>query len=298
MPDSTAPASAFRMGVALAVFAAVGFASKAIFVKLAYRFHVDAITLLTLRLLLALPFLLLVRLWRRSPASPLAWRDRWWLLLLGLLGYYLSSLLDFLGLVTVSASLERLILMLYPTFTVLLSAWLLKQRLTARVVGALALTYAGMILVLVPDLANARAQWSGVVLVFLSTLSYALYLTWSPAVIARVGAMRFTELALTVSALAMGTHFAATRPLADLLQPWPVLAYALAIAIVATVLPIYALAGAIGRIGSSRAAIIGSLGPVLTIVLSLGVLDEHLGPIQWLGAAVVIGGVWIVGKRR
>ncbi|GAA5786944.1 DMT family transporter [Chitiniphilus shinanonensis] len=298
MPDSTAPASAFRMGVALAVFAAVGFASKAIFVKLAYRFHVDAITLLTLRLLLALPFLLLVRLWRRSPTPPLAWRDRWWLLLLGLLGYYLSSLLDFLGLVTVSASLERLILMLYPTFTVLLSAWLLKQRLTARVVGALALTYAGMILVLVPDLANARAQWSGVVLVFLSTLSYALYLTWSPAVIARVGAMRFTELALTVSALAMGTHFAATRPLADLLQPWPVLAYALAIAIVATVLPIYALAGAIGRIGSSRAAIIGSLGPVLTIVLSLGVLDEHLGPIQWLGAAVVIGGVWIVGKRR
>ncbi|TJZ65802.1 DMT family transporter [Chitiniphilus eburneus] len=298
MPDSSASTSTFRVGVALAVFAAIGFASKAIFVKLAYRFQVDAITLLTLRLLLALPFLGLMRLWRRQPAPPLSWQDRGWLVALGLLGYYLSSLLDFLGLVTVSASLERLILMLYPTFTVLLSTWLLKQRLTARMVTALAITYAGMFLVLVPDLANARAQWSGVLLVFLSTLSYALYLTWSPAVIARIGAMRFTELALSISALAMGAHFITTRPLTDLIQPWPVLGYALAIAIIATVLPIYALANAIGRIGSSRAAIIGSLGPVLTIVLSMGVLDEHLSALQWLGAAVVITGVWIVGKRR
>ncbi|UXY15715.1 DMT family transporter [Chitiniphilus purpureus] len=296
MPPSPS-ASTFRLGVVLALCAATGFASKAIFVKLAYRYQVDAVTLLTLRLALAMPFLLLVRLWRGGSAAPISGRDRGWLLL-GLLGYYLSSLLDFLGLMSVSASLERLLLMLYPTFTVLLSAWLLKQRVTGRIVTALSITYAGMLLVLIPDLAQARAHWSGVILVLLSTLSYALYLTLSPAVIARVGAMRFTETALAVSALAMAVHFLATRPLGALVQPLPVWGYALAIAILATVLPIYALAGAIVRIGSSRTAIIGSIGPVLTIVLSMGVLDERLGWLQWLGAAVVIGGVWIVGSNK
>lgn len=296
--QDTQTSHSFRTGVALAGLAAVGFSSKAIFVKLAYGHGVDALTLMMLRLGLALPLLVAIR-WRRArDEMPLSRRDWSWLLVLGILGYYLSSLLDFLGLQTVSASLERLILFLYPTLTVLFSALLARTPVTRRMLAALALTYAGIVCVLAPDLASARAHWGGVLLVFASTVTYALYLTWSPAVIRQVGAMRFAEWALTISALVMLLHFAGTRPLGALDLAWPVWAYGAALALFATVLPIYALAAAMARIGAGRSAMIGSMGPVLTIVLGGWVLDERLSAQQWVGAAIVMAGVWLVGKRR
>lgn len=297
MPDSHASRS-FRIGVALAALAALGFSSKAIFVKLAYGHGVDAITLMMLRLGLALPLLLLIR-WRRArDETPLSRRDWGWLLALGILGYYLSSLLDFLGLLSVSASLERLILFLYPTLTVVFSALFANSPVTRRMLGALLLTYLGIACVLLPDLVQARAHWVGVSLVFASTVTYALYLTWSPAVIRRVGSMRFAEWALTVSALAMLLHFSATRSAPALDLVWPVWAYGAALALFSTVLPIYALAAAMGRIGAGRSAMIGSIGPVLTILMGGWVLDERLSALQWAGAAVVMAGVWLVGQRR
>lgn len=297
MPDSHVSRS-FRIGVALAALAALGFSSKAIFVKLAYGHGVDAITLMMLRLGLALPLLLLIR-WRRARDETALARGDWgWLLALGILGYYLSSLLDFLGLLTVSASLERLILFLYPTLTVVFSALLTGSPITRRMLGALLLTYLGIACVLLPDLVQARAQWLGVLLVFASTVSYALYLTWSPAVIRRVGSMRFAELALTVSAVAMLAHFSATRAVPALDLAWPVWAYGAALAIFSTVLPIYALAAAMGRIGAGRSAMIGSIGPVLTILMGGWVLDERLSGVQWAGAAIVMAGVWLVGQRK
>lgn len=297
MPDSHVSRS-FRIGVALAALAALGFSSKAIFVKLAYGHGVDAITLMMLRLGLALPLLLLIR-WRRARDETALARGDWgWLLTLGILGYYLSSLLDFLGLLTVSASLERLILFLYPTLTVVFSALFTGSHITRRMLGALLLTYLGIACVLLPDLVQARAQWLGVLLVFASTVSYALYLTWSPAVIRRVGSMRFAELALTVSAVAMLAHFSATRAVPALDLAWPVWAYGAALAIFSTVLPIYALAAAMGRIGAGRSAMIGSIGPVLTILMGGWVLDERLSGVQWAGAAIVMAGVWLVGQRK
>lgn len=297
MPDSHVSRS-FRIGVALAALAALGFSSKAIFVKLAYGHGVDAITLMMLRLGLALPLLLLIR-WRRARDETALARGDWgWLLALGILGYYLSSLLDFLGLLTVSASLERLILFLYPTLTVVFSALFTGSPITRRMLGALLLTYLGIACVLLPDLVQARARWLGVSLVFASTVTYALYLTWSPAVIRRVGSMRFAELALTVSAVAMLAHFSVARSAPSLDLAWPVWAYGAALAIFSTVLPIYALAAAMGRIGAGRSAMIGSIGPVLTILLGGWVLDERLSPPQWAGAAIVMAGVWLVGQRK
>jgi len=294
------PASQFRIGIVLATLAATGFASKAIFVKLAYQHGVDAITLLTLRLGYTLPILWLVWFFRRSGGQgALNWRDRGWLILLGLLGYYLSSLFDFLGLQTVSASLERMILYLYPTLTVLFSACLTKVAINRRIWQALPLTYAGIALVLAPELAAVHGDFRGVLLIVASTVSYALYLTWSPVVIARVGPMRFTEMALTVSGVAMLVHFLLTRPPVLLVQqPWQVHVYGLVMALLATVLPIYALAGALRRIGSGRAAVVGSFGPLLTIFMSMGVLNEHFNMLQWAGVALVMLGVWRVSSQK
>ena len=290
---------AFRSGILLATFAATGLASKAIFAKLAYRHGVDATTLVTLRLAFTLPMLLVVRLVRKELGAPIARRDWGWIVFLGVIGYYLASLLDFIGLQTVSASIERLIMYLYPTLTVLLSAWLMKTPITPRMKQALPLTYLGIALVLAPDLIAARADWFGVGMIVVSTVLFAFYLTWSPAVIGRVGAMRFTELALGASGLAMLLHYLLSHPAGGLIgQAWPVYAYALAMALVATVLPIYAMSAAMARIGSGRTAIVGSFGPVLTIFMGMGLLDERLSLPQWAGVALVMLGVWWVGQRR
>ncbi|MCB5197003.1 DMT family transporter [Deefgea salmonis] len=299
MPNS---AQSIRIGVFLAAFAATGFAMKGVFIKLAYPYGVDAVTLVMLRLMFAIALLWMVRLWRLhassdAPETPIAPLDKFKLFGLGLLGYYLSSVLDFIGLETVSASLERLILCLYPTFTVLLVSWFSGQPIPPKIKRALPLTYLGMVLVLAPELMNAHADWVGIGFVVASTLAFSLYMAWSPAVIERVGSMRFTELALTVSGLGILVHWLISHPLSSVVQPWPVWAYALTIAIFSTVLPVYAMTNAMKRIGAGRTAVIGSFGPVLSIVLSMGILNERLSALQWLGAAIVLSGVWMVSKK-
>ena len=291
--------SAYHLGLLFAILAACGFAAKAIFAKMAYRYGVDGVTLVTMRLLLVIPLLLFFRLFQRRVTQPLSRLDKGWLILLGLLGYYLSSLFDFLGLETVSASVERMILCLYPTMTVLLSAWLTHTPISRPTRNALLLSYSGMVLVLVPDLQSAQAQWQGVLFIIASTMTYAVYLTLSPPVIQRVGSMRFTELALSVSAGAMLLHFALTRPSSLLLsQPAQVWGYGVAMALFSTVLPLYALSAAMVRIGAGKSAIIGSLGPILTIIMSMQLIDEWLTPLQWCGVVLVLFGIWQVGKRR
>ncbi|WP_410499879.1 DMT family transporter [Chitinibacter sp. S2-10] len=286
----------FQVGVVLAIFAATGFAAKAIFVKLAYRHGVDGITLVTMRMLCAFALLQIVRLWRNNDQQPLTRQEKWALLGLGLLGYYLSSTLDFLGLQSVSASLERLVLCLYPTFTVLLSALIFGSPISQRIRIALPITYVGIVLVLLPDLYQAKADWIGVLLVFASTLSFALYMALSPKTIKQVGSMRFTELALSVSSAAVVLQFVLTRPLASLAQPAPVWFYAILMAVFSTILPVYATNAALARIGAGRTALIGSFGPVLTILFSLGLLGEQLSIVQWLGAAIVLSGVYLASK--
>lgn len=291
--------SDYLTGLSLAILAATGFACKAIFVKLAYRYGVDATTLVTIRLLLVLPLIAMMRLFRRAQTTPLSWHDRSMVFLLGILGYYLASLFDFIGLETVSASIERLILCLYPTLTVLLSAWWNKTTISRRMWCSMLLTYCGMAIVLAPDLAGARLDLPGMLFVVASTISYALYLTWSPPVIKRIGAMRFAELALTMSAISMFVHYALTRPITLLTtQPLPVWGYGLIMVLVATVLPLYALSAAMARIGAGKTALIGSLGPVLTLFMSMGLLDEYLTPLQWGGVCVVLTGIWLVGQRK
>ncbi len=299
MPNS---AQSIRIGVFLAVFAATGFAMKGVFIKLVYPYGVDAVTLVMLRLMFAIALLWMVRLWRLhassdAPETPIAPLDKAKLFGLGLLGYYLSSVLDFIGLETVSASLERLILCLYPTFTVLLVSWFSGKPIPPKIKRALPLTYLGMVLVLAPELMNAHADWVGIGFVVASTLAFSLYMAWSPAVIERVGSMRFTELALTVSGLGILVHWLISHPLSSVVQPWPVWAYALTIAIFSTVLPVYAMTNAMKRIGAGRTAVIGSFGPVLSIVMSMGILNERLSAVQWLGAAIVLSGVWMVSKK-
>jgi drug/metabolite transporter (DMT)-like permease len=205
-----------RIGLIFAVLGAVGFSFKAILIKLAYPYGVDAVTLLALRMGLSLPFFLALG-WadqrRRQPA--LAGRD-WGLMLgLGFSGYYLASYLDFLGLQYISAALERLILFAYPTLVVLFSAFFLGKPVTRRAAGAIGLCYAGIALAVAHDLdlaGTATDVWVGGALVFGSAVSYALYLMGNGQAVGRLGAARVTAWASTIACVLCLAHFAATRP--------------------------------------------------------------------------------------
>lgn len=284
------------VGVLFALLAAVGFSAKAILVKLAYLDRVDAVTLLALRMAFSVPFFVGVALWtRRQHADPLSPHDRMLVVGLGLIGYYLSSFLDFLGLQYISAGLERLILFLYPTMTVVLSALVYKRAIGRSVMAALVVCYAGIALVFFHDLGTLQGGIVlGASLVFASTLSYSVYLVGAGHAIARIGAARFTAYAMIVATLASLLQFVFTHPLDALAVPLRVYELALAMAIFSTVLPVFLLSLAIRRIGSGRASLLGSIGPVSTILMAYVFLQETISLLQIAGSALVLAGVLLV----
>ena len=292
-----------RLGLTFAVLGAVGFSFKAILIKLAYPYGVDAVTLLALRMGLSLPFFLALG-WadrRRRQPVPLTGRD-WGLMLgLGVTGYYLASYLDFLGLQYISAALERLILFAYPTLVVLFSALFLGKPITRRALACIALCYAGIALAVAHDLniaGSARDVWIGGGLVFGSAVSYALYLMGNGQAVVRLGAARVTAWASAIACVLCLGHFAATRPLGLLLvQPAPVMGLAVAMALFSTVLPVWMVSEAIRRLGAGPVSLIGTLGPVVTLFLGWLILAEPIGVYQIFGGALVVAGVVLVGRK-
>ena len=291
------------VGPLCAVLGVLGFSFKAILIKLAYAAHpIDAVTLLALRMLYSAPFFVAMAWWSgRRPSARRFTRDDWMqLALLGFIGYYLASLLDFLGLQYVTAAFERLVLFLYPTIVVLLSAIWQKVPVTRHTALALVVCYAGIAVVFASDLRAARdsgAVLEGGALVFASAFLYAVYLVRAGPVIARVGSTRFIAWAMLVSSIFVLAQFALTRPLAALAVPSSIQLLTLAMAVFSTVLPTWLIAEAVQRIGANASSQIGSLGPVFTIFLGALLLNEPVHGVQLAGAALVLAGVTLVARK-
>ena len=286
-------------GLLLALLAAFGFSLKAIFIKLAYPYGVDAITLLALRMGFALPVFLWVGLAEHKAGAALSRQDWGKLFLLGCLGYYGASILDFWGLEYISAGLERLILFTYPTLTILIGVLFQGKAFTRREAIAIALCYTGIGFAFMHDLnlGDTRSVLIGGALVFASSVSYAFYLSGSGPMIARLGAMRFAALAMLFSSAVTLIHFLAVQPLTAFIQPLPVYGWALAMALFATVIPVFALSAAIRRIGAGPASLFGMVGPILTIGFGWWLLGEPISIEQSIGAIFVVLGILIVSRR-
>ena len=286
------------IGILLATGAALGFSVKAIFVKLAYGYDADALTMLMFRMMFALPFFI-VFAWldERKAHKRITRRQFINITMLGLVGYYFSSLLDFMGLMYISAGLERLILFLFPTMVVFISAVFLGKRIQKKAYIALALSYVGIIVAMVNDVQiSGEHVLLGSALVFAATITYSVFLVGSGEIIPQVGARRFAAYAMIVSCIAVFVHFGITRDVSDFDQPVEVYAYGFAMAVFSTVLPAFMLAAAIHRIGASSTSIIGGLGPIATIGLAAVFLAEPLTLMQLVGAALVIAGVFVLKK--
>ncbi len=289
-------------GVALALAGVVSFSFRPILIKLAYAYVTDPVTLIALRMVFSLPFFVAAALWLQRDGAgahaPLTRRDVWTVVFLGFLGYYLASFLDFLGLQYISAGVGRLMLFLYPTITVLLSALFLGKRVSARELVALVVSYAGLALVLSRAFGGeSHNLLLGALLVFGSAVCYAVYLVTSSQVVRRIGSMRFTAYATSVASVLCILQFLLLRPLSALDLPLQVYALAAAMGVLCTVLPVFMTSEALKRIGANQVAIIGAAGPMTTIFLGWVGLEEHMTPVQIAGAVLVLGGVMLVTIR-
>ncbi len=291
----------YTKGVICIVLGTCCFAAKGILIKLAYQYGITATPLLMLRMIFALPFYAGVAIWlHMQHQPPLSKNQLGKIIGLGLLSYYVSSLFDFMGLQYISAGLERLILYVYPTLVLLILAFVQHKKISAIEKFALAIAYSGMLLVFMNDvkLGNSWATTAlGSGLVLLSTITFAIFVVLAGDMIPKVGSLRFTAYGMLSACVGVIAHNLLAEGVESIHQPTAVYGLALSLAFFCTVIPSFLMNEGIRIVGSGRAAILGTFGPVVTLFLGALVLNEAIGLIQLAGAALVIGGVILIGKK-
>ncbi|MRV71151.1 EamA family transporter [Duganella sp. FT92W] len=293
------PRSAYLGGLAIAIGGAILFSTKAVVAKLMYRYQLDAVTVIAFRMLFSLPVFAAIAVWKMRTDAPLSKADRWRIAAMGLVGYYLSSFLDFLGLQYISVGLERLILFLTPTFVLLISTLFLKHHISRRQWLALAISYAGIVLVFLHDLKGGGADVAlGSTLVLGSAMAYAAYLLLSGEMVQRLGSLRLVSYAMCVSSVACIGQFFILRPAQLLVQPLPVYGLSLVNGIFCTVMPVFMTMMAVQRIGAGTASQAGMIGPVSTLFLGALVLSEPVTNWQLAGTGLVLAGIYLLSQKK
>ncbi|NDP37829.1 MAG: DMT family transporter [Rhodoferax sp.] len=284
-------------GLLLAVLGAMAFSGKAIIVKLAYRHGVDAVTLIMYRMLFALPIFALMAWWASRGKPAPTGQDWWGILGLGVTGYYLASFLDFAGLAYISASLERLILYLNPTLVLLLGLVLYQRHIQRAQGWGMLISYCGVLLVFGHEIQfQGRDAALGALLVFLSAVSYALYMTFSGELVQRLGSLRLVGLATTVACLLCIGQFVLLRPWSAALVAPEVIWLSILNATLCTAAPVLMVMMAIERIGASLAAQAGMVGPMSTILMGVVILGEPFTAWVAAGTVLVVAGIFVFSR--
>ena len=290
-------------GAISVVIGSILFAGKAVLVRYNYiHFKVDTVPLLALRMLFSAPFYAIILYFqnRKTSEVPKLTGKEWlWMLAIGLVGYYLASFFDFWGLAYITASIERLVLFIYPTLVVIISAIFLKKPIHKVQYIALIISYSGVLISFIPDIQMGMQKdlIIGVSLIFLSSLTYALYLIGSGEMIPKIGALRFTCYAMLISTVMVIFHHAVIVGGGLFEYQSGVYWLSIVMAVFTTVIPSFLISEGIRRIGSGNASIIGSIGPIATIIMANIFLKEHISTWQIIGTFVVLGGVLMISWK-
>jgi drug/metabolite transporter (DMT)-like permease len=292
----SSPAPSYRLiGFALSAAGAMLFAIKGVLIKLIYRYGIDTTSLLAMRMVLAVPVFAAVGAvqWRRTAraarpgAGTIALAG-----LVGILGYYVSSWLDFEGLQTLDAQLERLILFTYPFFVILFGRVLFAHPLRAHALVGAGLSYLGLLVMF----AGAPARMTPAMLlgggfVFTAAMSFALYQLFARELIVRCGPALFTAIAMAAAGVAALAGFFASHEFGDLVAPHAAWGLIVALAVFSTIVPAFLMSAGTARIGAQGTAIVGTISPIVTIAVAVAVLGEPFGWPEAIGTACVLGGV-------
>lgn len=292
--------SSVSLGALFAVLGVVLFSAKAVIVKLAYQYQVDAIALLLFRMLFSLPFYIAIAfLVKPSKPAEIRKKDYLWIAFFGCIGYYLASYFDFIGLQYIKAGLERIILFIYPTIVVLLSWVLFKNKISKTQFYAILITYLGIVVIFWSELglSGNNTLWGGL-MVFLSAVTYASYLVGSGWLIPKFGVLTFTTYAMLVSTAAVIVHYLVVGDYDLINYPSEVYVLAAVMAVFSTLIPSFLVSAAIKQLGASTFSVFGSLGPVSTIILAYFFLDEKISYVQALGMLIVIYGIVLVTEKK
>ncbi|WP_179338858.1 DMT family transporter [Winogradskyella ludwigii] len=290
----------FVYGILIGVLGIILFSSKAVMVKLAYRYNIDAISVLLLRMLFSFPFYIVIAyLYRKEKKETTVPKDYAWIAFFGIVGYYLASYFDFVGLTYIKASLERIILFVYPTIVLLFNKLFLKKAITKVQKLAILITYVGIIITFGSEVSvSGKEAYLGGFFVLLSAITYASYLVGSGWLIPKFGVMRFTAYAMLVSCVCVFIHFGIFSDVNIFNFPTQVYVLGLCIAVFATVIPSFLVSISIKLISSSNFAVVAGVGPISTIILAVIFLNESLSFLQIIGTVVVILGILLVSKSK
>jgi drug/metabolite transporter (DMT)-like permease len=289
-----------QKGILFTVIGAICFSAKAIFVKLAYfSFDVSDITLLTLRYVFALPIFMIIATVRYKQGKIKPMSSKSWIMLVfaSMMGYYLASWFDFSGLKYIPASIERVILFTYPTMVVIFSWLFFKKKIERKTIYALIICYAGILIIAIePRFFSGDNFKLGATLIFLSSITYALYLVFSGEISQKLGSVNANSLGMICSSVFVFMHMSLFSDETITGLPLSIYLYGFAIALISTVIPTFLMMEGIRLLGANRASIIGSLGPVSTIIMGYIFLGEHLTLQEMAGSVLILLGVYLIGK--
>jgi drug/metabolite transporter (DMT)-like permease len=298
------PSSISRIGFWLSLSGALLFSTKAIWVKLAYRdTDIDAVSLLLLRMLFSFPFYLILFVWVGYKDQQLFKDYRLWLgmLAMGIVGYYASSLFDFIGLQYVSAGLERLILFVYPTLAVLINKWFFKTPFKKKQRWALLITYMGIVIACYSEIKMLQVKdgfYFGCGMILLCAITFAIYLVGTGRLVKQAGVIRYTSTAMLAATAGIVVHYLVLKGWKPIPMKQGLVGYSIALALLATVIPSLLISSGMKRIGSNQVSIITSIGPVSTILQAHWFLGEPITGWQIFGTILVIVGVLLISDTK
>jgi drug/metabolite transporter (DMT)-like permease len=288
------------VGIILVGLGSALFSIKAVVIKWVFlNYRIEPLGLLGLRFGIALPIFASIAIYRfrKNAFKSIVNKDWLQIAFLALLGYYIASWLDFEGLKYISAALERIILFIYPTLVLIISAIFLKKKMALNSLLALSLTYLGIIItVLEPRFFQAQDFWWGSLLIFISAFTYAIYLAFGTELIQKYGSINFNALAMVLSCVYVLAHVFIFKPSVFIGLEKGEILWGAFLAVFCTVLPTFISMEGMKRLGAAQGAIVTSLGPVVTLILGNLILGEHISLQEVLGTFFVLLGVIMIGK--
>ena len=289
----------YLVGVLLALTGTLFFSAKSIVIKKVYQYGVGVESLMVLRMAMAAPIYALIFLLNATRGNAISAKDLLAICAIGVIGYYMASYLDLSGLRYISASFERIILYLFPSFVLIISVVFFNHKLKTSEVLAFVLSYLGIMVIYAQDFqAGGHEVTRGMLLVLGSALAFSLFVVLSGQYIAKAGSVRFTSISMLGASVAVFLHYLAHG--AETITAFDRQSYAwiLVLALLCTVLPSYLINMAVQRIGAPRVAILGTISPVFTIVMAYAFLHELSTVMHIVGFALVIMGIAVISVPK
>lgn len=275
-----------NIGILVVFLATVFLSTKSIWAKLIYLDSLSPLNVLVCRAVLSLPFFLIPMIrfdWNSVNKSKVFKYS-----FLGAILYVSSSITDFIGLLYISASLERAVLFTFPIYVFLLSSDL--SRITFSKVVLIVSTVLGLAIMFNPTVDNHLTDTLiGISLVLLSAIFWALFIIYSKRAVSNISPTIFTStyMCITTVLLLFGFIIDSKNFTTFSTLQTHTMIYLVFLAIFCSIIPSYLMSFGLKRINASLAAVISAMGPIVTLALDVVILNHNLALNEIIGAIIV-----------